>query len=296
VADWLNIGLIAGLNGLAIGFLLFVVAVGLSLVFGMMDVLNLGHGALFLGGAYIAWSVGGDRPTWSSWLGAVGVAAVAGALAGGGLSALTEPLARRSHLDQALLTLGVALVVAEVLSGVFGHDVHSVNPPPGLTGSVRVAGNAYPTYRLTLIGLGLVIAVTMHLVVERTPIGALVRATVADRDMVAAAGIDARLVRIGVFVVGSVLATVGGVLGSPVYNARPGLDSTILILALVVVVIGGLGSIRGTLVGALVIGQIESTGRALLSDYASFLLFAALAIVLVVRPQGLFARATGGRA
>jgi branched-chain amino acid transport system permease protein len=288
VADWLNIGLIAGLNGLAIGFLLFVVAVGLSLVFGMMDVLNLGHGALFLGGAYIAWSVGGDRPTWSSWLGAVGVAAAAGAL--------TEPLARRSHLDQALLTLGVALVVAEVLSGVFGHDVHSVNPPPGLTGSVRVAGNAYPTYRLTLIGLGLVIAVTMHLVVERTPIGALVRATVADRDMVAAAGIDARLVRIGVFVVGSVLATVGGVLGSPVYNARPGLDSTILILALVVVVIGGLGSIRGTLVGALVIGQIESTGRALLSDYASFLLFAALAIVLVVRPQGLFARATGRRA
>ena len=296
MADWLDVGVIAGLNGLAIGFLLFVVAVGLSLVFGMMDVLNLGHGALFLSGAYIAWSVGGDRPTWSSWLGAIGVAAVAGALAGGGLSVLTEPLARRSHLDQALLTLGVALVVAELLSGLFGHDVRSVNPPPGLDGSVRVAGNAYPTYRFMLIGLGIVIAVTMHLMIERTPIGALVRATVADRDMVAAAGKDARLVRLGVFVVGSVLATIGGVLGSPVYNARPGLDSTILILALVVVVIGGLGSIRGTLVAALMIGQIESTGRALLSDYASFLLFAALATVLVVRPQGLFVRAFRGRA
>jgi branched-subunit amino acid ABC-type transport system permease component len=296
VSGWLDIGLIAGLNGLAIGFLLFVVAVGLSLVFGMLNVLNLGHGTLFLGGAYIAASVGGDSPTWSSWLGAIGVAAVAGAVAGGGLYVLTEPLARRSHLDQALLTLGLALVVAEVLSGLFGEDVRSVNPPPGLDGSVRVVGNAYPTYRIALIGLGVVIAVTMHLVIERTSIGALVRATVADRDMVAAAGKDVRLVRTGVFVLGSVLATIGGVLGSPVYNARPGLDSTILILALVVIVIGGLGSIRGTLVGALLIGQIESTGRALFSDYASFLLFAALAIVLVVRPQGLFARPSGGRA
>lgn len=296
MGNWLDIGVIAALNGLAIGLLLFVVAVGLSLVFGMMDVLNLGHGALFLVGAYIAWSVGGDRPTWTSWLGALAVAAAAGALAGGGLSLLIAPLARRSHLDQALLTLGVALVIAELLSAVFGDDVRSVNPPPGLDGTVRVAGNAYPSYRLMLIGLGMVIAVAMYLVIERTPLGALVRATVADRDMVAAVGKDARLVRAAVFVVGSMLATLGGVLGSPIYNARPGLDGTILIMALVVVVIGGLGSVRGALVAALLIGQIESTGRALLSDYASFLLFAALAIVLVLRPRGLFASAIGGRA
>jgi branched-chain amino acid transport system permease protein len=224
------------------------------------------------------------------------VAAAAGALAGGGLSLLIAPLARRSHLDQALLTLGVALVIAEVLSAVFGDDVHGVNPPPGLDGTVRVVGNAYPTYRLTLIGLGILIALAMYLVIERTPLGALVRATVADRDMVAAVGKDARLVRAAVFVVGSMLATIGGVLGSPIYNARPGLDGTILIMALVVVVIGGLGSVRGALVAALLIGQIESTGRALLSDYASFLLFAALAIVLVLRPRGLFASAIGGRA
>ena len=296
MVDWFDIGVIAVLNGLAIGLLLFVVAVGLSLVFGMMDVLNLGHGALFLSGAYIAWSVGGDRPTWSSWLGALGVAAAVGALAGGGLSVLTEPLSRRSHLDQALLTLGVALVLAELLSGLFGDDVRGVNPPPGLDGSVRVAGNVYPSYRLTLIGLGIVIAVVTHLVVERTSVGAVVRATVVDRDMVAAAGKDPRLVRAGVFITGSMLATIGGVLGSPIYNARPGLDSTILILALVVVVIGGLGSVRGALVAALLIGQIESTGRALLSDYASFLLFAALAIVLTFRPRGLFVSPTGGRA
>jgi branched-subunit amino acid ABC-type transport system permease component len=135
--DFLDIGVIAVLNGLAIGLLLFIVAVGLSMVFGMMDVLNLGHGALFLAGAYIAWSVGGERPTWTTWLTAVVVAAAAGSLAGGGLSLLTEPLARRSHLDQALLTLGVALVVAELLSVAFGDDVRGVNPPPGLTGTSR---------------------------------------------------------------------------------------------------------------------------------------------------------------
>lgn len=292
----LDAGLIAVLNGLAIGFLLFVVAVGLSLVFGMMDVLNLAHGALFLAGAYVAWWLAGDRPTWTGWLLALAVAAVVGAAAGGALSAMTEPLSRRSHLDQALLTLGVALVAAEGLSAVFGDDVRGVNPPPGLDGTVTIAGNLYPTYRLVLIGLGLLMAAGIHLLIERTRLGALVRAGVADRDMVAAVGIDGRLVRVGVFVAGSMLATVGGALGSPVYNARPGLDSTVLILALIVVVIGGLGSVRGALVAALLIGQIESTGRALFSDLASFLLFGALAVVLAVRPRGLFAAAAGGRA
>jgi branched-chain amino acid transport system permease protein len=295
VSNWLEVSLIAVLNGLAIGLLLFVVAVGLSLVFGMMDLLNLAHGALFLAGAYVAWSVAGERPTWTGWLGALAVAVAVGALAGGGMSLLTEPLAHRSHLEQALLTLGVALVVGELLSMAFGDDVRGVNAPPGLDGTVNVFGNAYPTYRLALIGIGAGLAAAMHLAVERTRLGALVRATVADRDMVSAVGIDARLVRLGVFVAGSILATAAGVLGSPIYNARPGLDSTILILALVVVVIGGLGSVRGTLVGALLIGQIESTGRALFSDLASFLLFGALAVVLAVRPRGLFAGAPGGR-
>jgi branched-chain amino acid transport system permease protein len=296
VADWLDVGLIAVLNGLAIGLLLFVVAVGLSLVFGMLDVLNLAHGALFLMGAYLAWFLAGERPTWTGWLAALAVAAVAGAFAGGGLSLLTAPLAGRTHLEQALLTLGVALVAAEVLSAVFGDDVRGVNPPPGLDGAVSIAGNAYPSYRLVLMGLGAGLALAMHLVIERTPLGALVRATVADRDMVAAVGIDARRVRAGVFVAGSVLATTAGVLGSPIYNARPGLDSTILILALVVVVIGGLGSVRGALVAALLIGQIESTGRVLLSEFASFLLFGALAVVLALRPRGLFAAPIGNRA
>jgi len=284
--------IVSVLNGFAIGFLLFVLAVGLSLVFGMMDVLNLAHGALFLGGAYLGAALSGG---WGGFLAALAIAAGAGAVAGAVLSLMTEPLRNRSHLDQALLTLGIALVVAELLIMAFGDDPLSVNAPPGLDGSVTVLGAVYPSYRLVIIGVGAVLALVVWLVVERTRIGALVRATVADREMVATLGVDNRLVKVAVFAVGSALATAAGVLGGPIYGARPGLDAAVLILALVVVVIGGLGSVRGALVGALVIGQVDTLGRVLLPDLASFILFAALAIVLVVRPQGIFAGPVGAR-
>jgi branched-chain amino acid transport system permease protein len=285
---WFDDNLVSILNGFAIGSLLFILAVGLSIVFGMMDVLNLAHGAFFLVGSYLAVSfVAGD--SWAGFLSALGVAALVGLLAGGVLSGMTEPLARRPILDQALLTLGISLIVAEVLSIVYGNDVRSVSPPPGLDGSVDVAGSTYPTYRLVVIGVGLLLALVVWLVVERTSVGALVRASVADREMVSAMGIDNRKVKVAVLGIGSMLATVAGVLAAPVYGARPGLDETILLLALVVIVIGGLGSIRGALIGALVIGQVESLGRALLPDLASFILFGTLALVLIVRPRGLFA-------
>jgi branched-subunit amino acid ABC-type transport system permease component len=277
--------LVSVLNGFAIGFLLFILAVGLSLVFGMMDVLNLAHGALFLSGAYLAAAFAGS---WGGFLAALGIAAVGGLAAGAVLSLMTEPLRKRSHLDQALLTLGVAFVVAELLIIAFGNDPLSVAAPPALDGSVSVLGATYPAYRLVLIGVGAVLALVVHLVVDRTRVGALVRATVADREMVTTLGIDNRLVKAAVFAVGSLLATTAGVLGGPIYGARPGLDATVLILALVVVVIGGLGSVRGALVGALIIGQVDTLGRVLLPDLASFILFAALALVLVLRPQGLF--------
>lgn len=283
--------LVSVLNGVAIGSLLFILAIGLSLIFGMMDVLNLGHGALFLTGGYLAWSVAGDEPSWGGFLAALALAAVAGMAAGGVLAVMVEPLRRRGHLDQALLTLGVALVVAELLALFFGRDVRAVNPPPGLDSTVSVFGEPYPVYRLALIGVGAVLAVAVYLVVERTTVGSLVRATVADRDMVSAIGVPEHRVRFAVLGLGSLAATVAGVLGAPIYGARPGLDSTVLILALVVIVIGGLGSVRGALVGALLIGQIESLGRVLLADAASFILFGALAIVLIARPQGLFAGA-----
>ena len=288
--------LVSVLNGVAIGFLLFVLAVGLSLVFGMMDVLNLAHGALFLGGAYLGAAFAGGG--WAGFLTALARAAAAGLAAGALLSLMTEPLRRRTHLDQALLTLGVALVVGEVLIIVFGDDPLAVPPPPGLDGSISVFGAVYPTYRLMIIAVGAVLALLVHLVVDRTRVGALVRATVADREMVAAIGVDNRRVKAAVFAVGSLLATTAGVLGGPVYGARPGLDATVLILALVVVVIGGLGSVRGALLGALIIGQVDTLGRVLLPELASFILFGALALVLVLRPRGLFGgpvAATGAR-
>jgi branched-chain amino acid transport system permease protein len=288
VIEWFDSNLVSILNGFAIGSLLFILAVGLSIVFGMMDVLNLAHGALFLVGAYLAWSLLSDGATWGGFLAALGIAALVGLLAGGVLSVMTEPLARRPILDQALLTLGVSLVVAEVLSIVYGNDALSVGAPPGLAESVSFLGRSYPAYRLALIGVGLVLAVVVYVVVERTSVGALVRASVADREMVSAMGIDNRKVKVAVLGIGSMLATVAGVLGAPVYGARPGLDDTILILALVVVVIGGLGSVKGAFIGALVIGQVESLGRAVLPDLASFILFGTLALVLVLRPRGLF--------
>lgn len=287
----LDASLISLLNGLAIGSLLFVLAVGLSLVFGMMDVLNLAHGVLFLVGGYLAWSIAGEQPSWPGFAAALGAAAAFGALAGVGLALATGRLRRRTHLDQALLTLGLALIAADLLSTLFGDDVHAVDPPPGLDGSVALLSSAYPVYRLALIGVGAALAAAVHWIVERTSLGALVRATVSDREMVSAIGVDERRVKIAIFAIGSVLAAVAGVLGAPVYGVRPGLDSTVLILALVVVVLGGLGSVRGALLGALVVGQIETLGRVLLGDLASFVLFGALAAVLLVRPHGLFAAA-----
>jgi branched-chain amino acid transport system permease protein len=288
MAGWFDANLVSILNGVAIGSLLFILAVGLSIVFGMMDVLNLAHGAFFLAGSYLAVTFVAGQ-SWGEFLAALGMAALLGLFAGGALSGMTEPLARRPILDQALLTLGISLIVAEVLSIAYGNDVRSIAPPPGLAGSVEVAGSTYPTYRLVLIAIGLLLALVVWLVVEKTSVGALVRASVADREMVSAIGIDNRKVKLAVLGIGSMLAAVAGVLAAPVYGARPGLDKTILILALVVVVIGGLGSVRGALIGALLIGQVESLGRALLPELASFILFGTLALVLIVRPRGLFA-------
>ncbi|MDP9294481.1 MAG: branched-chain amino acid ABC transporter permease [Actinomycetota bacterium] len=292
--EWFDTNLVSVLNGLAIGCLLFILAVGLSLVFGMMDVLNLAHGAVFLVGAYAAYALTDGGATWPAFLGAAVVALAVGALCGGVLAGLSQPLARRGHLDQALLTLGAALILSELILLAFGNDVHAVGAPPGLDGSVELAGQSYPTYRLALIGVGLVLAVAVYLVVERTRLGALIRATVADRGMVEALGVDSRKVLWGVFAAGAAMAALAGVLGGPIYGARPGLDEGVLLLALVVVVIGGLGSIKGALIGALLIGQVESLGRALLPDLAPFLLFGTMALILVLRPRGLFGRAATG--
>jgi branched-subunit amino acid ABC-type transport system permease component len=291
VPAWLGDNLVTVVDGVAFGVLLFTIAVGLSLVFGIMDVLNLAHGALYLAGAYLAVRFVGDGQATLGAFALAGLAAVAvGAGAGAGLALLTRPLAARGHLDQALLTLGVALIVGDLLSARFGNDVQSVPPPQFLAGSVAIGGREYPSYRLAVIAAGLAMALVVYLLVERTRAGALVRATVADAPMVRALGVDTGRLMVATFAAGVVLACLGGVLGAPVLGAYPGLDERVLILGLVVVVLGGLGSVPGAFLGAMVIGQVEVLGVSLLPRYASFLVFGTMAVVLLLRPTGMLGR------
>jgi branched-chain amino acid transport system permease protein len=291
MTTWIIGNLVTVVDGLAFGVLLFVIALGLSLVFGVMDVLNLAHGALYMVGAYVAASlVVGGRLSMAAFVGAALLAVVIGGLSGWGLAAMIKPIARRGHLDQALLTLGIALVIGDLISMGFGNDVRSVPAPDPLTGSTSVFGQSYPVYRLVVIVVGLILAVGSLLLIEHTRIGSLVRAAVVDAEMVRALGTDTGKLVAGVFAAGAALAAFGGVMGAPILSAYPGLDGRVLLLGLVVVVIGGLGSVSGALVGALIIGQVEVLGVSLLPSHASFLMFGTMALVLLVRPQGLLAK------
>lgn len=286
--DWFvdNAGVL--LNGVAMGLLLFMMAVGLTIIFGLLDVLNLAHGAFFLTGAYIGYRIAGEASaTWNSFLLAIVVAVVLGAVMGVVLMLMTAPLVERGHMDQALLTLGLALVISELLLLMFGKDDHAVAAPAGLAHSTHVFGNAYPVYRLAVIVAGSLVAAAVWYLLERTPAGAVLRATVADRPMVEAIGIDVRRVMVVTFAGASSLAVLGGVLAGPVKGATGGLGDEILLLALVVIVIGGLGSVLGTLLGALIIGLVQNLGVMLAPELASFTMFGAMVLVLAFRPQGL---------
>lgn len=285
LTGWFDANLVSIVDGVAYGFLLFTLAAGLSLVFGMMDVLNLAHGTLYLAGAYLAHLLSGG-----SWLGfalAIAAGIAVGAVGGTMLTVLTQPVARRGHLDQALLTLGVALIGGDVFLLLTSGDPLPAEPPAALADSFPLGGSTYPVYRLVFIGIAVLLAVLVYVIVERSSLGVVVRATVADRDMVRALGVDTRKVLLGVFALGAALATVGGVLGAPIIGPSPGVDDLVLVLSLVVVVIGGLGSVTGALVGALFIGQVQTLGVALLPDYAPFLMFGSMALILALRPQGL---------
>ncbi|MGJ3507255.1 branched-chain amino acid ABC transporter permease [Enemella sp. A6] len=284
---WLSAHFVSIVDGVAYGLLLFTLAVGLSLVFGMMDVLNLAHGTLYLAGAYVAFALSDG-----SWVGlviALIVGLIVGLLGGGLLAAAVAPLQGRGHLDQAALTLGIMLIGGELMIMLFGAEVLPTAPPVDLRHSIPLLGSTYPVYRLVFIAIAGLLAVLVYLAFERSSIGALVRATVADRDMVRAMGVDTRVILFGVFAFGAALAAVGGVLGAPIMAPGPGIDERVLVLSLVVIVIGGLGSVRGALLGALLIGQVQTLGVALVPDYAPFLLFGAMLLVLALRPQGLFA-------
>ena len=281
------------LNGVALGMLIFVLAIGLSLIFGMLDVINLAHGSLYLLGTYLGYSLVEHHGV--PFVLAALIAMVFGVFLGLVLAAALHPIRDRGHLDQVLLTLGLFFIAADLVTIIWGRDFHTITPPGFLSQSTVILGHYYPTYRLAVIVVGLVIALVTYLVFERTQLGAILRAAVEDRAMVAALGHNVRLVTLVVLLAGSALATFAGVIGGPIEQVTPGVGDDVLLLALIVVVVGGLGSIAGAFVASLVIGQAQSLGVALGQQHgfpqaAPFVLFGTMALILIVRPRGLFGR------
>ena len=275
------------LNGLSFSALLFILAAGLSLVFGMMDVVNLAHGAFYMLGAYVALSV--VQLTGSFW-----VAMLAAPLALGLLGLILEPLLLRRlrgrHLDQVLLTIGVSLIVVDQIGVVWGREVRSLAAPAGLDGSVALFGGDYPAYRLFVIGLGIALAAVVTLVYRRTALGMHIRAGVEDAQMLGALGVDIDRLFALTFAAGAALAGLAGVVAAPVFGLQPGMDVDALLYSLVVVVVGGLGTLGGAVVGSVLIGPADTFGKVLFQEFALAVIFAIVALVLLLRPTGLLGR------
>ena len=271
---------VTAVDGVAFGLLLFTVGAGLALIFGIMDTLNLAHGTLYLGGAYIAWAV--TDGSLLSLAAALTAGAIVGGAGGGLLAVLLRPVPGR-HLDQALLTLGLAFSVGWLFTRLFGATPLPANPPDLLAGRVMVFGHGYPVYRLVFIAVAAAIAAGLHLVVRHTHTGMVLRAAVADPVMAAATGIRTGRVRTIALMVGGALTVFAGVLGAPLLGPAAGVDTYVLTMSLIIVVLGGAGSVPRTLGAALLVGQVQTVGVITAPAIAPFLLFGAVLLVLLAR-------------
>lgn len=281
--ELLDAHLVPAVDGVAYGLLLFVVAAGLSLAFGTAGVLNLSHGMLYAIGAYTGAEL--SDGTWGGLVVGLAAGTAAAALAGAGLSAATVPLARRGHLAQALLTFGIALAGGDLLIQFFGADELPVRVPGALDSSVHLLGHRYPAYRLCFIAMAVVLAAFGTWVLTRTRVGAAVRASADDPQMLAATGHNPRAVHTGVLAAAGALAGAAGVLGAPIIGPGPGTSENVLMLSLVVVVLGGLRSLWATFFAAVAVGEVQTLGVSVLPELAPYLLFAAMAAVLVFRSR-----------
>ncbi|MFW5919241.1 MAG: branched-chain amino acid ABC transporter permease [Halanaeroarchaeum sp.] len=275
------------LTGLSIGSQLFLVALGLSLIFGVLGVLNFAHGAFYMVGAYVTASIvqGVVGNFWIAALGGALVVAVMGALIEIGL---IRRIYDRDELDQLILTFALVLVISDLTRTIWGSGTQTVGTPPSLSAAVPVLGVRFPAYRLFVIAVALVAMAAFWYVLKRTYFGQLVRATSSDRDMAALLGVDVPRLYTGVFVVGSFLAGIGGALTTSMQSFTPALGDQVIINAFVVVVIGGLGSFTGAFVGAMLIGLFQSFGVLVATGVDQLLPFLAMIVVLIVRPEGLF--------
>ncbi len=285
----MNLWLILSVNSVTLGGLLFLLSAGFSLIFGLMRIPNLTHGSMFMLGAYlgvscIAWGFG----FWTATLAAALGVAVFGAV-------IERFVLRRlvgAELAQVLVTLGLSFMVADVCLMQWGGDPIAVETPTALRGATRVLGLAFPTYRLAIILIATMIAAALWLLLERTRLGAMIRAAVDDPAMARSVGIRVSHLFTIVFALGAGLAGFAGMIGGPILSVYPGLDQDMLPLALVVVILGGTGRLLGSLVGSFVVGFLYNFGQAVFPELAYVILFLPMLIVLVVRPQGLFGRVT----
>jgi branched-chain amino acid transport system permease protein len=283
----MNFWIIQGLNGLAFGSLLFILASGFSLIFGLMRIVNLSHGAYFMLGAYVGLSaIEAGVNFWIAILIGGGAICILGAV-------IERFILRRLNgqpLAQVLVTLGIAFIIADTCVWIWTGDPRPVPMPRELAGAFRVSNLAFPIYRLFVIGVAFALAAALWFLLERSRLGAMIRAGVDDLPMARAMGIRTSLLFSAVFCLGSALAGAGGVLAGPILSVYPGLDSDMLPLALVVVILGGVGSLLGAFVGSLLIGFIYSYGQALFPDLAYVILFLPMVLVITLRPTGLFGR------
>ena len=280
--------LIQCLNSLQYGLLLFLVASGLTLIFGIMGVINLAHGSFYMIGAYMAYGlaplVGGG------FFVTLGVGLVLSIVLGYMLEwVFFSYLYEREHLQQVLMTYGLILVFEEIRSLLVGDDVHGVQAPEFLSGSIALGDvMTYPVYRLFISGVCLALALGMYLVFTRTRLGMTIRAGSTNREMVQSLGVDIKFLYRIVFAAGVAIAVFAGMIASPVSSVYPGMGNSVLIICFVVVVIGGIGSIRGALVAALLIGTVDTFGKELLPQAAGVLVYVLMALILLWKPDGLF--------
>jgi len=275
------------LNSVQYGLLLFLLAAGLTLIFGIMGVVNLAHGAFYMLGAYIAYAL---TAAWGSLAVAIVVGTLISIAIGWGLEkVLFKRFYRRSHLDQVLLTFGLIYILEEIRSMLWGDDVHSVAVPAVWDWSIQLTDTlSYPAYRLFMLGICSALALGLWVLISKTKLGMKIRAGAFNSEMAQALGINIARLHALVFAMGVALASLSGMLIAPLSSVYPFMGSQVLIMCFVVVVIGGIGSVRGALTAALLVGLVDTFGKVLLPQFASTLVYVLMALVLLYKPEGLF--------
>jgi branched-chain amino acid transport system permease protein len=279
--------IIQTLNGLSFSMLLFLIAAGFTLIFGLMKIINIAHGSFYLLSAYLGLTV--MRMT-ENFLLAMVVGSLAAAAAGIAMHSLFLRRFYLKELQQVLLTFGFVFVIGDLCLWIWGGDPFSLPKPALFRGSIWLGNVVFPTYRLMVVLVGVILAVGLWIFQEKTKYGAIVRAGVDDEEMLRGAGINIQMVFSGVFGLGALLAGIGGIIGGPFLGIYPGADLEILMLAVVVVIIGGVGSLKGAFLGSLFVGFVDNFGKALFPEISMFTIFAPMAVILAIKPTGIFGK------